>query len=71
MELQWCNKAFTRITGYDEVEALGQRGTILIGPDLEQGVHLYIIEKLMNWENFSTKAVNNRKNGEAYLQRMN
>lgn len=70
MEFQWCNKAFTRITGYAEEEALGQRGTILIGPDLEQGVHLYIIEKLMNWENFSTKAPNNRKNGEVYWQRM-
>ena len=70
MEFQWCNKAFTRITGYEEHEALGQRGTILIGADLEQGIHLYIIEKLMNWENFSTKALNNRKNGETYWQRM-
>ncbi|WP_299969524.1 EAL domain-containing protein [uncultured Roseobacter sp.] len=70
MEFQWCNKAFKTITGYDTDEVLGQRGTILIGPDLEQGVHLYIIEKLMNWENFSTKALNNRKNGDTYLQRM-
>lgn len=70
MELQWSNKAFTRITGYEAAEVVGQRGTILIGSDLEQGIHLYIIEKLMNWENFSTKAVNNRKNGEAYWQRM-
>ncbi|MFQ6548989.1 EAL domain-containing protein [Aestuariibius sp. 2305UL40-4] len=70
MELQWCNKAFTTITGYQSAEAVGQRGTILIGPDLEQGVHLYIIEKLMNWENFSTKTLNNRKNGEVYWQRM-
>ncbi|MGC3940091.1 EAL domain-containing protein [Roseobacter sp. EG26] len=70
MELQWCNKAFTKITGYEASEAVGQRGTILIGQDLEQGVHLYIIEKLMNWENFSTKALNNRKNGEVYWQRM-
>ncbi|MDJ0826793.1 MAG: EAL domain-containing protein [Rhodobacter sp.] len=71
MELRWCNKAFTRITGYDASEAVGQRGTILIGPDLEQGVHLHIIEKLMNWENFSTEARNNRKNGDVYRQRMN
>lgn len=70
MEFQWCNKAFTRITGYEEEEAIGQRGTILIGSDLEQGTHLYIIEKLMGWENFTTKAHNNRKNGEVYLQRM-
>ncbi len=70
MEFQWCNKAFTRITGYQEDEARGQRGTILIGADMEQGTHLYIIEKLMNWENFSTKGRNNRKNGDVYWQRM-
>jgi diguanylate cyclase (GGDEF)-like protein/PAS domain S-box-containing protein len=70
MEFQWCNKAFSRITGYVTSEVLGKRGTILIGPDLEQGVHLYIIEKLMNWESFSIKALNNRKNGEVYWQRM-
>lgn len=70
MEFQWCNKAFSKITGHAVSEVVGQRGTILIGSDLEQGVHLYIIEKLMNWENFSTKALNNRKNGEVYSQRM-
>lgn len=70
MELKWCNKAFTKVTGYDSIEALGQRGTILIGSDLEHGVHLFIIEKLMNWENFQTEAINNRKCGESYFQRM-
>ncbi|QJF51955.1 putative bifunctional diguanylate cyclase/phosphodiesterase [Roseobacter ponti] len=70
MEVRWCNRAFTGITGYDFSEALGQRGTVLIGPDLEQGVHLFIIEKLMNWENFSIRTRNNRKNGELYRQRM-
>ncbi|MEM9578087.1 MAG: EAL domain-containing protein [Pseudomonadota bacterium] len=70
MEFQWCNKAFSKITGYSPSEAIGQRGTILIGADMEQGLHLFIIEKLMKWENFSTKSLNNRKNGETYRQRM-
>lgn len=70
MEIQWCNKAFSHITGYDVEEAVGQRGTILIGKDMGQDTHLYIIEKLMGWENFSTKSRNNRKNGQVYLQRM-
>ena len=70
MEIKWCNKAFTKVSGYDASEALGQRGTILIGSDLEHGVHLFIIEKLMNWENFQTEAINNRKCGETYFQRM-
>ena len=70
MELQWCNKAFTKITGYESSEIIGKRGTILIGPNVEQGKHLRIIEKLMNWERFSIKVLNNRKNGEQYWQRM-
>lgn len=70
MELQWCNKAFTKITGYEFSEVIGQRGTILIGPNMEQGKHLRIIEKLMNWEHFSIKVLNNRKDGELYRQRM-
>ena len=70
MELKWCNKAFTKITGYDAAEAIGQRGTILIGQDTEKGKHLRIIENLMNWEQFSLSVLNNRKNGEIYQQDM-
>ena len=70
MELQWCNKAFSKITGYTSAEVIGQRGTLLIGPDMGQGNHLHIIEKLMNWEDFSLKLINNRKNGDLYWQRM-
>lgn len=70
MEVKWCNKAFTRITGYEPAEAIGQRGTILIGQDTEKGKHLLIIEKLMNWEQFSLTVLNNRKDGGLYLQEM-
>ena len=70
MHFQWCNSAFCKITGYDAAEGIGQRGTILIGSSMDQGNHLVIIEKLMNWEHFSVKALNNRKNGEKYWQRM-
>lgn len=70
MEVRWCNKAFSQITGYDAKEAVGQRGTILIGKDMGQDTHLHIIEKLMGWQNFSIKSLNNHKNGDVYLQQM-
>ncbi|MEM1048427.1 MAG: EAL domain-containing protein [Pseudomonadota bacterium] len=70
IELQWCNKAFTKITGYESAEIIGHRATILIGPNMEQGKHLFIIEKLMNWEHFSVRVLNNRKNGELHWQQM-
>lgn len=71
MVLQWCNKAFSKITGYALNEVIGQRGTILVGPDTEKGKHLRLVEKLMNWEQFSLTIQNNRKNGESYRQEMN
>lgn len=71
MTFQWCNAAFLKITGYTYDEVEGQRGTILIGPNLAQGKHLLIIEKLMNWEQFSVTLLNNRKNGEQHWQQMN
>jgi len=70
MELQWCNKAFTRITGYELSDILGKRGTILIGASMAQGDHLLIIEKLMNWEHFSVKVRSNRKDGAEYWEQM-
>ncbi len=70
MEVKWCNKAFTKITGYSFAEAVGKRGTILIGEDTEKGKHLLIIEKLMNWEQFSVTVHNNRKGGARYWHEM-
>lgn len=70
MEFKWCNKAFAKITGRTTSEVIGQRGTILVGPNTPQGKHLRIIEKLMNWEHFFIKVLNNRKNGEPYWQKM-
>jgi diguanylate cyclase (GGDEF)-like protein/PAS domain S-box-containing protein len=70
MEFRWCNKTFCRITGYHAEEVIGQRGTLLIGKDMDQGDHLKIIEDLMNWERFSIHVQSNRKNGEKYRQRM-
>jgi len=70
MELQWCNRAFTRITGYELEDILGKRGTVLIGTSMAQGDHLLIIEKLMNWECFSVRVCTNRKNGEEYWEKM-
>lgn len=70
MVFQWCNRAFTQITGYAQSDVIGQRGTVLIGPDVVQSNHLLIIEKLMNWETFSMTLLNNRKDGALCWQRM-
>lgn len=66
MVFHWCNKAFSEVTGYAVDDVIGRRGTILIGRDMEQGMHLLIIDKLMSWERFSVKTITNRKTGEPY-----
>lgn len=71
MVFQWCNKRFGQITGYYDEASIGKRGTILIGSDVEQGTHLLIIDKLMNWERFTVRTPTNRKNGERYWVEMN
>jgi diguanylate cyclase (GGDEF)-like protein/PAS domain S-box-containing protein len=70
MVFQWCNRAFCDATGYAADDVIGRRGTILIGRDMEQGMHLLIIDKLMKWERFSVRTVTNRKTGEPYRVQM-
>ena len=71
MVLKWCNKAFSKISGFACDEVVGQRATILIGQDMEQDKHLLIIEKLMNWEHFTISLLNNRRTtGERHWQQM-
>lgn len=70
MTVRWCNNAFTKITGYTFDDVVNQRGAILIGPSMPQGQHLSIMEKLMDWEQFSINVLNNRKSGEKFRHRM-
>ena len=70
MELKWCNPTFSNITGLEFEEILGQRGTILIGNDMEQDAHLRLIEQLMRWEQFSIVSHNTKKCGTKYLHKM-
>jgi len=70
MHFVWCNPAFTRLTGFSRTELSGCRASVLAGPDVDQGEHLKIIEKLMNWEYFSVELRNNSKDGRALWQRM-
>ncbi|WP_425040702.1 EAL domain-containing protein [Primorskyibacter sp. S187A] len=67
---QWCNAAFTKVTGYDASDIIGERGSLLIGEQMAQGQHLIMIEKLMNWEHFSVTVLNNRKNGDLMWQQI-
>ncbi len=70
MHFQWCNAAFSAMTGFALEDIHGCRAITLVGPDMDQGEHLWIIEKLMNWESFSIELCNNTKTGQTQWQRM-
>lgn len=70
MHFIWCNPAFTRLTGFAQSELEGCRANVLAGPDVDQGEHLKIIERLMGWEYFSVELRNNSKDGRPQWQRM-
>lgn len=70
MIVKWCNRSFSRMTGYTASEAVGQRGTILVGPNTDQSTHLLLIEKLMKWEHFSVAIQTIRKDGTPFRVRM-
>lgn len=64
MVFHWCNKPFFQVIGLDETDVIGQRATIFVGPEMDQGAHLLTIDKLMRWEHFSVKVRLTKKNGE-------
>lgn len=64
MEFHWCNRSFFQVMGREEKEVIGQRATIFVGPDTDQGTHLLTIDKLMRWEHFSVKVQLTKSTGE-------
>ncbi|MEJ6394411.1 EAL domain-containing protein [Gymnodinialimonas sp. 2305UL16-5] len=63
MHFLWANERFCRTLGYRSEKLLGSRGTILIGANMSQATHLYIIERLMSWEEFSVSTPTNMQDG--------
>ena len=70
MHFLWCNRAFTRLTGYSQAGLAGCPGSVLAGPSLDQGAHLDIIQRLMAWERFSVEVRNDTREGVLQWQRL-
>ena len=65
-KIEWVSKGFTRMTGYDSDEAIGNSPKFLQGTDTSVETRKNIRSKLAIQEKFSGKVVNYRKNGEQY-----
>ena len=65
--IEYVNPAFTTMTGYSAEEVLGRTPRLLQGPATDRGVLDRMRADLNTQRRFSGRAVNYKKNGDAYL----
>ena len=65
--IEWVSKGFTRMTGYEFEEAIGNSPKFLQGKETSSKTRGLIREKLTVREKFSGNVINYRKNGERYI----
>lgn len=68
--IQYVNRGFSRMTGYNSQEALNQFPAFLQGPDTDPDTKLAIRTALTADESFSGDILNYRKDGEPYWCRV-
>ncbi len=66
-KIEWVSKGFTRMTGYDSQEAVGNSPKFLQGENTLTETRIAIRSKLTLQEKFSGQVINYRKNGEQYI----
>lgn len=62
----FVNKAFTKMTGYEEKEIIGKTPRILQGPNTDRQVFKELKQKLRKGEVFFGEAINYRKDGTEF-----
>ena len=65
-KIVYCNKAFSRLTGYASEEVLGKTPHILQGPETDQGTIDVIRAALDAWEPVDVELQNYKKDGTPY-----
>ncbi|MCU0468120.1 MAG: PAS domain-containing protein [Arcicella sp.] len=66
-KIEWVSKGFSRMTGYESEEAIGQYPKFLQGPETSETSKMAIREKIKSQEKYSGRIINYRKNGEKYI----
>src|SRR5688572_4489634 len=66
----FVNEAFTRLTGYEFEEALGNQVGLLLGPDTEQEALQRVLEGVMRGEEVRERLSLVRKDGEPFVAEM-
>ncbi len=64
--ITYCNEAFTRISGYSEQEATGQKHSIIRHPDMPKAIFYLMWKTIKKRQNFTAILKNMAKNGDHY-----
>jgi diguanylate cyclase (GGDEF)-like protein/PAS domain S-box-containing protein len=62
----YCNAAFTRTTGYSEVDVLGQTPRILQGPKTDPASRAKLRDAFARWKPIEIELINYRKDGTEF-----
>ena len=66
--IQYVNRRFSEVTGYDANEAIGQNPRLLQSGETGQEVYRELWSKLANGQTWKGELLNKRKNGEFYWE---
>lgn len=66
--IAYSNKAFTKLTGYDQADVIGKTPKLLQGPGTDQKVLARLKESMMRGNgDYEGSAINYRKNGTPFI----
>jgi PAS domain S-box-containing protein len=65
-KIAFCNRAFLDITGYDELEIMGQEFALLNGPDTDPAMLAKIAAAVADGQEFAGEILQYRKSGEPF-----
>ncbi|MBI5567000.1 MAG: GAF domain-containing protein, partial [Chloroflexi bacterium] len=66
--IQWCNPAFTRMTGYESTEALGQSFRLLNSGQQSAEFYRAMWDAIVSGKIWQGELVNRRKDGRVYIE---
>ena len=66
-QIQWVSEGFTKMTGYDKDDAIGNKPNFLQGKNTSASTRKVIKQHLSAHKPYATRIHNYRKNGEEYL----
>lgn len=66
--IQWVNQAFTKLTGYEAEEVIGENPRILKSGKMDDAYYARLWDTILAGESWHEEIINKRKDGELYYE---